>query len=282
MPKYYELDSVRNSLEEYTIHEHIDSGGFKDVFLAERGSEMVVVKLLPIERSSKRRRAKREAEAMTKISSPNFVELLDYFELQIEGKPTFLIEEEYIDGPTLSEKIGQGRYGLDFGFQVTEALLDLLIQFDDLNIIHRDIKPNNIMIDGEGEVILLDVGIVRFEERESVTPDHADRLGTPNYGAPEQLDYNKSLQSIRTDIFSTGIVMFESITGQHPYSNSSKSVSEAIMDGEKAKMKDILEDDEIAEELDELFNVMTQPKPYARYRSPEFAKEKFDEIKELV
>lgn len=281
MPKFFNLQDVESAIPEYTFIEHIDSGGFKDVFLAKRDEETVVVKLLPIDRASRKRRARREAEAMVEISSQNFVNLLDYFEVEIGGVQAFLLEEEYIDGPTLGEKIQSGHHGLDLGFQVAETLIDLLLEFDELNIIHRDIKPANIMFNSNGEMILLDIGIVRFEERDSITPDYADRLGTPNYGAPEQLDYQKELQSIRTDIFSTGIVIYESFTGKHPYANNQQSISEAIMEGNKSGFQGLLPDDELAEELDDMFDIMTETKPHHRYRKPEFVKERFNEIKEM-
>lgn len=282
MPKYYSLSNVESALPEYSIERHIDSGGFKDVFLAKANEETVVVKLIPTERSSRKRRARREAEAMVKIDSPHFVDLRDYFEVEISGSSSFLLEEEYIDGPTLREVIDNEQYGIELGMHVTETLLNLLIQFSELNIIHRDIKPPNIMFDETSEMILLDVGIVRFEERESVTPDHADRLGTPNYGAPEQLDYNKELQSIRTDIFSTGIVMFESLTGVHPFSNKGKSISEAIMDGDKSDLQELMDKDAISESLGEMFDIMTETKPHNRYRKPEFTLEEFNEIKKVA
>jgi serine/threonine-protein kinase len=278
MPKYYSPSDVKSALPEYSIERHIDSGGFKDVFLAKANGDTIVVKLIPTERTSRKRRARREAEAMVKINSPNFVDLRDFFQIKIGGTSSFLLEEEYIDGPTLREMIEDEQYGIKLGFQVTETLLNLLIQFSKINIIHRDIKPSNIMFDEMGEMILLDIGIVRFEERDSITPDHAGRLGTPNYGAPEQLDYNKELQSIRTDIFSTGIVMFEALTGIHPYSNKGKSISEAIMDGDKSELQELLDGDGISEPLGEMFEIMTETKPYNRYRKPRFALEKFNEI----
>lgn len=282
MPKHYDFEEVKRALPEYSFQRHIDSGGFKDVFLVEGGSDNAVVKLLPIERASKKRRANNEADAMQKISSPNFVNLLDYFEAEVGGTSTFVMEEELIDGPTLRKVLDRGDHGLDLGIRVADVLLDLLIEFEDIGIYHRDIKPSNIMFNESGEVVLLDVGIVRFEERESVTPDHQDRLGTPNYGAPEQLDYDNDLQSCRIDIFSTGVVVFETITGIHPYSNTGKSISESIMEGDKIDFEGLLDDDELSEEINTLFDTMTQTKPYNRYRKPQFAREKLDEIMELM
>ena len=282
MPKYYSLDDVEAALPEYSIVEHKASGGFKDVFLAEKDGNSVVVKLIPVGRPSRRQRAEREADAMQKIDSPHFVNLLDYDELLVGGEPTFLLVEELIDGPTLREVIDRGDVGAELGLQVANVIVDLLIQFDKLDIIHRDIKPQNIMLDENGNIVLLDVGIVRFEERESVTPDHLDRLGTPNYGAPEQLDYDKELQSPRIDIFSTGIVMFESIMGAHPYDNRQTPVSEAIAEGNKSELTNILDNAEADEMLSELFENMTETEPYARIRKAEFVRDDLQEIEEAM
>jgi serine/threonine-protein kinase len=137
------------------------------------------------------------------------------------------------------------------------------------------------MFGSDERLILLDVGIVRFEERDSITPDHADRLGTPDYGSPEQLDYDKDLQSIRTDILSTGIVMFESVTGIHPYDQTSSSPSQAILSDKKVMYNDYLDEDEPITDLNEMFTTMTEKQPFLRYPGPEEAMETLAEIKEV-
>lgn len=282
MPKFYSWDGVVRSLPDYDFIEHIDSGGFKDVFLVDVDEGNIVVKLLPIEKRSRKRRARREGEAMRQIEHQNFVKLIDYYEANVEGRDTFIIEEEHIDGPTLSEKLDVGGHGLDLGVQTVETILEILIEFDEKGMIHRDIKPQNIMIDASENVRLLDVGIVRFQERDTVTPDHQDRLGTPNYGAPEQLDYDRNLQSIRTDLFSTGIVMFETITGIHPFSNQGKSISKAIMAGDRQSIVPLIADEQLADELDFFFSTMTETEPYKRFRRPKHAMDEFRKIKRLV
>lgn len=280
MPKYYDQSAVESHFEDFTIVDFIDSGGFKDVFLANVEGDDLVLKLLPIDRRSRKRRAHREGEAMEQIKSSSFVNLIDYFEYEINGRRTFVILEEYVAGETLSDRIERGEYSLEFGLYTTETLFDFLVEIDELNMIHRDIKPENIMVNEAGEIRILDVGIVRFEERESITPDHMDRLGTPYYGAPEQLDYDKDKQSIKTDLFSTGIVMFETITGQHPFENRGKSVTDAICEGDKQSLEQYIENASLGEELNFFFDTLTQPEPNRRFRKPKYAKEDFDSIRD--
>lgn len=279
MPKYYDLVSVQKHFDDLEIIEHIDSGGFKDVFLVEQDGRNIVLKLLPVDRRSRRKRAKREGQAMKEIESDDFVDLIDYFEETVDERRTFVILEEYIPGGTLEEKLEKEDNSLEFGLNLTQTLLELLSEFDQKDMIHRDFKPANIMIDESGEPQVLDVGIVRFEEKESLTPDHMERLGTPGYGAPEQLDYEKDEQSIRMDLFSTGIVMFESITGDHPFVDQGEVVTDAICNGSKRDLSNYVEG-EFGEDLQFFFDTLTQPQPNKRYRKPEHALEVFNEIVE--
>lgn len=277
MPKYYEQSTVESHFQDVNVIQYITSGGFKDVFLVSDDGQETVLKLLPVDRRSRKKRAKRESEAMQKTESDCFVDLLDYYEDEIGGRDTFVMFEEYIDGDTLEQRLKKGGHGLEFGVNVVDTLLELLIEFDEKGMIHRDIKPQNLMIDQNNNVRVLDVGIVRFEEKESITPDHMDRLGTANYGAPEQLDYDKDLQSIRTDLFSSGIVMFESITGEHPFEGQASSVTDAICNGTRKDLSEFV-DGELGEELDFFFETLTHPEPNKRFRKPEYAKEHFENI----
>jgi len=279
MPKYYDTSEVESHFTDLEILEYIASGGFKDVFLVDDQGDEVVLKLLPVERRSTKKRARRESEAMIRTESESFVNLLDYFEDSIEGRDTFVMFEEFIAGETVKETIQGGEYGVEFGLEVMQTLLELLVEFDDKGMIHRDLKPSNLMVDKNGGIRVLDVGIVRFEQKESLTPDHMDRLGTPSYGAPEQLDYDKDLQSIRTDLFSSGIVLFESVTGVHPYKNRGSSVTDAICNGNKADLTEYV-DGELGENLGAFFDILTHTEPSKRFRKPAHALERFEEIKE--
>lgn len=283
--RVFDKGDVESAFSNHDVIEKRGKGGFKDVFLAEDDSgEEVVIKLIPIERTQWKSRAEREAEAMRKISSPVFVNLYDHFQTVIDGTEVFVLIEEFVPGNTLRTEIDEGNYGLELGIKVMNSILDVLKETPEHDIVHRDIKPSNVMVTPEGDIRLLDVGIVRFNEKQSLTPDHASRSPhTPRYGAPEQLDNDKENQDVRTDLFATGIVFFETVTGEHPFVVPQKSPSKAIRDGTKhilpEKVENASEVESLLGDLQFLYNTLTQPDSYRRYPN---ANEVIQEIEEIL
>lgn len=279
MPKRFSLDDIQDLYPSYNIQEYVDSGGFKDVFRAEQDGEQVVVKLFPVESRQMLRRAEREARAMEEVDSPVLVNLIEHFVDEVDGKTTYVIVENYVPGDTLRDKITQEEHGLELGLDVVKPLLSALGEFRTHSLVHRDIKPSNIIVTSSGEIVLLDVGIVRFQEEESLTPDHADRgPSTPPYAAPEVLKNDKDAQDVRTDIFSSGIVFYETVTGRHPFDIRGMSKPEAI---QKAARKEDLSnfvDGELGQMLNELYLKMTEHEQHERYRKPAFALEELEFI----
>lgn len=275
MPNNYELENIQSLYPSYDIQEYIDSGGFKDVFLAKDGSKDIVFKLFPVESRQMRRRAEREARAMEEVESPILVNLIEHFDDEINRRDTYVIVEDYIPGDTLADRIDNSGGDLELGLSVTKSLLEALIDFRDHSLVHRDIKPSNIIITPDGQVTLLDIGIVRFQEEESLTPDHVDRgPSTPPYAAPEVLENNKSAQDVRTDIFSTGIVFYETVAGKHPFDITGMSKPEAIQNAaRKEDLGDYINHTELGNQLNEIYLEMTEKQQHERYRKPEFALE---------
>lgn len=281
MPEHYDEEAIKTHFTELNIKEYLDSGGFKDVFLAEENGEQFVLKLLPVNRRHQLRRARREADAMQKIESDVFVDLLDYYEDEIGIKRSFVIYEEYIPGKTLKQVIEDGDHSLELALETTWDILNVLDEIQEIPLIHRDIKPSNIMVQPDGQIRLLDVGIARHEEKDSLTPDHADRgPATRQYAAPEQLENRKEEQSIRTDIFSLGIVFFETITGEHPFLDRGKSVSDAICEGDKDTLESHIGGHEQIDDLQLFFDICTEVEPHDRFRKPGHAKELLNDIME--
>lgn len=269
--RVFNQGDVETAFPNNEILEKRGKGGFKDVFLAKTvDGDDRVIKIMPLERRQWEARARRESDAMEKISSPVFVNLHDYYKTTIDGTEAYVIIEEFVPGKTLEEVIEEGNYGLDLGINVLRSILDVLEETPDYDIVHRDIKPSNIMVTPEEDIRLLDVGIVRFNERESLTPDHASRSPhTPKYGAPEQLNNLKDDQDVRTDLFAAGIVFFETVTGEHPFVVSDKSSSQAILDGTRHTLFDKVdnpeEDEKLFGDLQFIFHTLTQPDLYRRY-----------------
>jgi serine/threonine protein kinase len=265
------IEDVQRHFPEFKIDTHIADGGQKKVYLGEFEGEEAVVKLIPTERRRSARRAEREVETMEAVDADALVNLIDYFTDTIEDTSILVMVEEHIPGPTLHEVIQRGDTGIDLGMSVTRTLLGALVDFHEADIIHRDIKPSNIIITPDGVVRLLDVGIARMLTRTSITPTRASQgPGTPTYASPEQLNNDKDLQDIRSDLFSTGIVMFESLTGEHPFASDDLElpIPDAILQNDKQPLEGYLGDQELEQALHPIYDKMTKPQPFERYRQP--------------
>ncbi len=151
----------------------------------------------------------REVRIARQVSHPNVCRVYDIGE--IEGHP--FISMEYIDGENLGVLLKRiGRLPPAKALDVARQLCAALAAAHDAGILHRDLKPTNVMIDGRGKVRITDFGLAGIAEQ-----FHAGevRAGTPAYMAPEQLAGTEV--SVRSDLFALGLVLYELFTGQHPF-----------------------------------------------------------------
>lgn len=275
------IDQITSHFEDVEILREIEGGANKQVYEAKYQGETIAFKILPVDNRRAEGYAKREIETMQKIDSPILVDLLGHTATEIDGIYVFAILEEFVPGNTLKGVLEENGGDPDLGLDVTRSLLSVLPAFDDDDIIHRDIKPGNIMVRPDGEITLLDVGIARMQNRTSLTPTFAPHgPGTYAYSAPEQLNNEKEIQGCRTDLFATGIVMFESITGEHPFAPEDIEITipDAILQEERKELNGYLEDSDFEAELNQFFKKMTAFEPYERFRKAEFARQEFNNI----
>ena len=152
----------------------------------------------------------RETNGLKKLDHPNIVKLLEHG--SFEG--VFFLTTEFIKGSSLGDIIKESplieESAIDLALEVAKAL-KYINQF---GIVHRDIKPDNILISSEGEVKLVDFGLSREEHQQTVSIK-GEMSGTPQYLAPEYID-GKQL-NIRTDIYSLGITLFYMVSGVLPF-----------------------------------------------------------------
>ena len=162
-------------------------------------------------------RFKREARLMMDLNSERIVQVYDHFK---EG-PNYYIVEEFVDGVSLDALIRKERYlSNDAAMVIFYEVCRALKFAHDRKVIHRDIKPGNILISGHGEVKLADFGIATSAEEmdDGLTKD-GTMLGTPAYVPPEQIEDAKNVDH-RADIYSVGVVLYEMLTGKTPYPGS--------------------------------------------------------------
>lgn len=277
------LEQVRNLFSDHEIEYHVDTGGQKAVFKGRYQNEEVVFKILPIQSESSTVRAEREIEAMKRIDTPGLVQLVDYFPKRIDGEIALIIIEEWLEGNTVRELITMGDYGVELGLKVTRSILTTLQAFFEENIVHRDIKPSNIIMTSNNQIKLLDVGVARFLTEASLTPTYAPiGPGTPLYAAPEQLENEKDLQDSRTDLFSTGIVLYECITSEHPFDVEGMDIPRAILADEKKRLRGLGINSGAETAIHKFYDALTGHEPYQRFRKPKFALERIDEIEGVL
>lgn len=204
-----ELNVVREIIKEYP------ESGQKKVFLAKEDGYEVIVKIVQFNNE----RVKREIDIICKNSLTNVPKILSVSEFTSRDNKEYLcIKEEYIDGPTLEAVLANNKLNLRQGLKLLKTLLKISIVLEEKNIVHRDIKPSNIISAKSGDFYLIDFGIARILNQTSLTQSEA-AVGphTPGYGAPELFQYSKENITIKSDLFSIGVVMFESLTGLHPF-----------------------------------------------------------------
>ncbi len=216
--------SVGRMIGKYRIVSKLGAGGMGGVYLAEDTSldRKVAIKVinLPSTEPSARRdaleRFKLEAQAIARISHPNVVTVYEFTE--IEGE--YLLVMEYLPGRTLRELIeGEKALPPDQVVRHANAILSGLDAIHRAGLIHRDLKPQNILLLNDGRLKILDLGLVKFTERKLDLTQFGVAMGSPLYMAPEQIMALTAVGAIdkRVDIYALGVVLFQLLTGKPPY-----------------------------------------------------------------
>jgi serine/threonine-protein kinase len=200
----------------YRLDAQIGAGGMSTVYRAfdQTLERQVAIKLMHREiasESDQLERFRREARAVAQLSHPHIVGVIDAGE--DAGRPYIVFE--YVEGETLKERIRRmGRLPMDEAIAYAIEIARALGCAHSHNIVHRDVKPQNVLIDSEGSAKVTDFGIARTLDQDGLTAD-GRVLGTTDYVSPEQaLGHDVNGQS---DIYSLGVVLFEMLTGDVPF-----------------------------------------------------------------
>ena len=217
-------------LGKYTIQDKIGEGGMGEVFIAEhrRMKRPVVVKILPASATKSKqsiRRFQREVEAAARLHHPNIVTAFDADE---EDGIHFLVME-HVQGEPLGELVTRtGPLAIETAISYILQAAQGLEYAHSKGIVHRDIKPNNLLVDSAGTVKILDMGLARFDDSSrSTVVDGGDSLtghnqivGTIEYMSPEQVDDSSKVDG-RSDIYSLGCTLFRLLTDRAPFVSDS-------------------------------------------------------------
>ncbi|MGH2870108.1 MAG: protein kinase domain-containing protein, partial [Solirubrobacteraceae bacterium] len=200
----------------YRLEARVGAGGMSTVYRAfdETLQRPVAVKLMNREVASdsdQLERFRREARAVAQLSHPHIVGVIDAGE--DDGRPYIVLE--YVEGETLKDRIRRlGRLPIAEAVAYAIEIARALGAAHSRHIVHRDVKPQNVLIDEEGSAKVTDFGIARTLEEDGLTAD-GRVLGTTDYVSPEQaLGQHVSGQS---DLYSLGVVLYEMLTGEVPF-----------------------------------------------------------------
>jgi predicted Ser/Thr protein kinase len=211
--------AVGKCLPQFEIIALLGRGGMGVVYKARQLNldRIVALKILPPVDSQSAdfvERFRREARSLAKLSHPNIVAVHDFG----ESGGLYYFAMEFVDGANLREMIRTGKMRPEEALAVVPKICDALQFAHEEGVVHRDVKPENILIDKRGRVKIADFGLAKLLRREQA--DHTltmtgMTLGTPRYMAPEQLDKPETVDH-RADIYSLGVVFYEMLTGEVP------------------------------------------------------------------
>jgi serine/threonine-protein kinase len=177
-------------------------------------------------------RFRREAQAAGRLNHPNVVGVFDYN----ETADLAYIVMEFVEGQTLKGLIGEKeRMALPTVMRILKDVLAGLAYCHERGVVHRDIKPANIMITPEGQAKIADFGIARIES--SSMTQAGTVLGTPAYMSPEQ--FMGVVVDARTDIYSTGVLLFQLLTGERPFEGSMTTIMHKVLNTVPPKPSDL-------------------------------------------
>jgi len=210
--------NIGENVGPYRIIEQLGQGGMATVFKAYHASldRYVALKVLhPAFREDQTftTRFQREARVVARLEHPNIVPIYDYSEY--ESRP-FLVMK-YIEGDTLKARLNQGPLTSEEIEQVVNSVGSALAYAHKQGILHRDVKPSNVMIAKDGTMYLADFGLARIADAGESTMSSDSIMGTPQYISPEQAMGVKDLDA-GTDIYSFGVMLYEMVVGQVPFS----------------------------------------------------------------
>ncbi|MDD3572883.1 MAG: protein kinase, partial [Eubacteriales bacterium] len=216
-------------MERYRLEELIGEGGMASVYRAldQRTGHRVAVKFLRQEYHNNPEfldRFRREATAASRMSHHNIVNLLDIGD---DPKTPYLVFE-FVDGKTLKEIITeQGRLPQATAVQISIRILSALRHAHEAGIIHRDIKPQNILVDRQGYIKVSDFGIARMVGTNTMLDSEGKSsvMGSVHYFSPEQASGETA--TVSSDLYSVGVVLYEMLTGTVPFEGDT-AVSIAI------------------------------------------------------
>ena len=215
-----EPEGARSQIEGYRLVEKVGRGAMGTVYKAmHKGlNRVVAIKILRRDLAADKtqiERLKREAKLLAELEHPNVVRAFDAGESN--GFPYLVME--YVEGETLRDKIArEGPLPEDVALRITRDIADALEKARRMGVVHRDVKPGNILVKKDGSPKLMDLGLAKGPIDADLT-QHGATVGTPQFMSPEQAE-SPDKADTRSDIYSLGATLYAMVTGKPPFEGS--------------------------------------------------------------
>jgi TolB-like protein/tetratricopeptide (TPR) repeat protein len=251
-PPFHNVAVVGETLSRYHLVAHLGSGAMGDVYRAEDQRLRRTVALKVVRPASDPEETSRlllaEARAGSALTHPNIAVVYEVDEVEHHGAMLSFIAMEYVAGRTLADLAAEGPLALDTILDVGRQVADALAAAHAYGLVHKDIKPSNVMVTENGLVKVLDFGVARWSApmtdtapTQAVDPLLGSAAGTLSYMSPEQIT-GRPLDG-RSDMFSLGVVIYELLAGHRLFEGSNAAqVLEALLQKEPPPLRVRLDD----------------------------------------
>ncbi len=260
----------------YLLLEVLGRGGMGEVYKATdlRLQRTCALKIIRSNETDQKvlRRFIKEARAIGALSHPNIVMIYE-----IETSPQYFFSMEYVPGKTLSDFVKKKELTWKSKLQIFVQICQAIEYAHSQNIIHRDIKPDNVMVSEEGIPKVMDFGIAKHLDQEQQLTQTGELVGTPKYIAPELADGEKS--SKKSDIYSLGVVLYQLLLGRVPFDGDTvMEIFYQIIQNDPVPPSHLYPS--LPKELDIISLKALEKKPENRYTSVSFLRKEVERVLE--
>ncbi len=258
------LAEGRTRLAHFELTASLGSGSFGHVFRAwdtklEREVALKIHRAGALADAAEEERFQREARSAAQLAHPGIVRLFETG-LTAEGVPYLVCE--FVAGETLEKRLTRGALGVAEAAELVARVADALAFAHAAGVIHRDVKPSNILLDEQGRPHLADFGLAKREREDTVTAA-GDLLGTPAYMSPELARGDAHHVDAKSDVYSLGVVLYEALTGERPFHGNRRLLLLQVLEDEPLPPRRL--DESIPRDLETICLTALQKAPAGRY-----------------